>query len=319
MSKTQAPSGVLIVDKPKGPTSHDVVAQVRRAFGTRKVGHAGTLDPMATGVLVVLLGEATKLSSVLTREDKSYVARVRFGIGTVAHDADSPITKKIDLPEDFLEQKGAELERALDNERVRRLQIPPAVSALKVDGRRAHALTRAGAEPDLRPRDVSVRELRGRVVSGQELEVELLVSKGYYVRALARDLGDALGVPAHLTELRRLKSGAFSIEEAVPLSEVARARLLPLVEATERSLPSLELSAAEAERVRQGKLLLVRQERLPPLSGPELVGVEGDSLVALLEPLPASEAEAARSFFGETNPETAVLRVQRGFSDHPGA
>ncbi len=319
MTKTQAPSGVLIVDKPKGPTSHDVVAQVRRAFGTRKVGHAGTLDPMATGVLVVLLGEATKLSSVLTREDKFYVARVRFGIGTVAHDADSPLTKRVDLPEDFLGRKGAELELALASERTRRLQIPPAVSALKVDGRRAHALTRAGTVPDLKPRDVAVRQLQARVVSGQELEVELLVSKGYYVRALARDLGDALGVPAHLTELRRLKSGAFVIEEAVPLPEVARARLLPLVEATWRSLPSLELTALEAERVRQGKLLLVPEGRVPPLSSAELVGIEGESLVALLEPLSATEAEAARSFFGETDPKTVVFRVQRGFSAQPGS
>lgn len=315
MSKTQTPSGVLIVDKPKGPTSHDVVAQIRRAFGTRRVGHAGTLDPMATGVLVVLLGEATKLSGVLTREDKSYVARVRFGVGTVAHDADSPIVKRVELEEDFLERRRELLERALESERSRRLQIPPAVSALKVEGRRAHALTRAGADFDLKPRDVAVRELKAQVVSGQELEVELLVSKGYYVRALARDLGDALGVPAHLSELRRLKSGAFVIEEAVPLAEVASAPLLPLTRATERSLPGLQLTAAEAERVRQGKLLLVGEERVPPLPQSELVGVEGESLVALLEPLPASEAEAARSFFGETDPKTVVLRVQRGFTD----
>lgn len=312
MSPPPSKSGVLIVDKPKGPTSHDLVAQARRLYRTRRVGHAGTLDPMATGVLVLLFGEATKLSSVLTRERKSYVTRIRFGAGTVAHDADSPIVKRQSLAPDWLLEQGEKLEAALASERERALQLPPAVSALKVDGRRAHALTRAGAEPELEPRDVSVHELRVLEVAGLELELELSVSKGYYVRALARDLGLALGAPAHLIELRRTRSGAFPLSEAVRLAG-APAPLLSVVEAARRSLFAVELTPIETERARQGKLLLIGPDRVPEPPPEELLGTHGDDLVALLEPLSPSDARAARVFLEEPPGPEAIFRVKRGF------
>lgn len=313
-------SGVLIVDKTKGPTSHDVVAQGRRLYRTRRVGHAGTLDPMATGVLVLLFGEATKLSSVLTRENKAYVTKIRFGIGTVAHDADSPIVKRAALDDDWLQKQGERLETALASERSRTLQLPPAVSALKVDGRRAHALTRAGAEPELAPRDVAVQELRVLSLNGLELELELSVSKGYYVRALARDLGLALGAPAHLTELRRVRSGAFSIAEAVQLDRASGpVALLSVIAAARRSLPAVELSSVEVERTRQGKLLVLGPERVSDPPPEEILGTYGEELVALLEPLSEAEARSARAFLGEPEGPEAVFRVKRGFVSEASA
>ena len=222
------PHGLLIVDKPEGPTSHDIVHAARRVLRTRRVGHAGTLDPMATGVLVLLLGEATKLSDLATAADKTYRARVSFGRATASHDATGATTHESTVT---LSQLGeAALQAALQAERERTLQVPPAVSAIKLQGRRAYALARAGEAPELPPRAVRMFELRELERDETTLSLELRVSKGYYVRALARDLGLALGVPAHLSQLRRISSGSFTLAEACSWPPPSPPPLLPLRE-----------------------------------------------------------------------------------------
>ncbi len=205
-------SGVAVIDKPRGLTSHAVVAQARRLFGRKDLGHAGTLDPMATGVLLVLVGQACKLSGYLTASSKRYSAEITFGVGTDTLDADGKTTTEATLAPG--EPSLAALEAALAAERLRSEQTPPAVSAIKVAGERAYALARKGAAPELAPRAVEVTELRLLELAGSVARCELLVSKGYYVRSLARDLGERLGFPAHLSALRRLASGSFGIEQA---------------------------------------------------------------------------------------------------------
>jgi len=248
-----SPDGVLVVDKPSGMTSHDVVAQARRIFGTRAVGHAGTLDPMATGVLLLLFGEATKLSNFLTADDKRYRATVSFGRATDSLDADGVTTEEVEFsPEQIDDER---LNAALARELARTQQVPPAVSAIKVEGRRAHALTRQGKAPNLTERAVQVRELRPLAREGHTLAVELCVSKGYYVRAFARDLGASLGLPAHLSALRRLASGGFDLTLAIPWPAAANAVLLETAEAARRALPTAELSDAGLRRARLGQPL----------------------------------------------------------------
>jgi tRNA pseudouridine55 synthase len=246
-------SGVAIVDKPRGLTSHTVVAQARRLFGRREIGHAGTLDPMATGVLVVLVGQACKLSSYLTADNKRYAAEIRFGIATDTLDADGQVTFEAPVT---AEQLGPlEVETALAAERARTQQVPPAVSAIKVSGKRAYALARSGQAPELDARNVEVHELRLVALEPPLLRCELLVSKGYYVRALARDLGERLGVPAHLCSLRRLASGPFQLDRAVAWPPTQAPALIGLAEAATAALPIARLSADAVIRARQGKKL----------------------------------------------------------------
>lgn len=252
-AKQGAIHGVLVVDKPPGPTSHDVVAAARRHFGTRRVGHAGTLDPAATGVLVLLLGEATKLSAHLTRDKKSYLAEVAFGASTSTLDAEGTVTRRRELGPDWL--SAAALEAAIEEERQRTAQMPPVVSAIKVDGKRAHARARGGEEFDMAPRDVVVHQARLLGWDQRRAQVELTVSKGYYVRAFARDLGDRLGVPAHLATLRRTRSGPFDLSTALPFPPPAGARPLSLVEVARECFPTVELTPTGLERALVGKLL----------------------------------------------------------------
>ncbi|MCL2724547.1 MAG: tRNA pseudouridine(55) synthase TruB [Polyangiaceae bacterium] len=231
-------AGVLIVDKPKGPTSHDVVAVLRRTLRTRQVGHAGTLDPMATGVLVVAVGEATKLVPWLTTDDKSYEATVRLGVGTSTLDADGQETSRIPISHDLAQalraiEVGAQhaaplplpepLRTAIDSERARTEQIPPIFSAVRIGGERAHKLARRGQVPDLAPRPVGLRriDVMGASLDPEpELRLTVDVTKGYFVRSLARDLAEALGTTGHLTSLRRTRSGAFSINDAIALDGI---------------------------------------------------------------------------------------------------
>jgi tRNA pseudouridine55 synthase len=250
-------SGVFVVDKPAGLTSHDVIARVRRALGTRRAGHAGTLDPMATGVLVVMVGEATKLQPWLTADDKGYRASVKLGIATDTLDAEGAVTAACELPpwcHDEAEA-AARIERALDLERARSSQTPPAHSAIKVAGVASYRRARAGEAAELAPRPVAVRRLALVGRSPDRLDLELDVAKGYYVRALARDLGAALGLPAHLVGLCRTRSGAFTLADAVALERVATTPLLELAVAAGRCLPVAQLTAEGAERARRGATL----------------------------------------------------------------
>ena len=245
--------GILVVDKPGKATSHDVVAQARRVFGTREVGHAGTLDPMATGVLLLLFGEATKLSQFLTRDRKRYRATVWLGRATDTLDAYGRTTEEVAVAPEQLSD--ALIHAALDTERARRLQVPPTVSAIKVDGRRSYALARAGNAPDRPEREIHVQELLLLGRSEQELVLEVEASKGYYVRALARDLGASLGLPAHLSALRRLASGRFELSDAAPWPLDPTLPLLPTAEAARRALPTAILNGNGERRARLGQAL----------------------------------------------------------------
>lgn len=287
--------GVLVLDKPRGPTSHDIVAQVRRVFGTRRVGHAGTLDPMATGVLVVLLGEGTKLSNVLASDRKSYEATVVFGSSTDTLDADGKVRKTAALVPGWLRPDA--LAQALDEERARTAQMPPQVSAIQVGGKRAYALARAGQKVELEPRRVQVERLDVLSMGHDRVQLRLDVSKGFYVRSLARDLGERLGVPAHLGALRRVASGTFTLEEALawPLAATVtkESALVPVDQAAARCLPGLEVTEHGAERLRQGKpvdtehLTIATRERLAHgRSEGVWAAFHGGALVALVETRP---------------------------------
>jgi tRNA pseudouridine55 synthase len=248
-----APDGVLVVDKPPGKTSHDIVQNARRLFRTRAVGHAGTLDPMATGVLLLLFGEACKLSSYLSGADKAYRAEVRFGTSTRSLDAEGEVLDSVELSPGWLSEQ--ELDRALLQERGRRLQVPPNVSAIQTGGERAHARVRRGEDFELPAREVELSSLELKSRTEETLELELSVSKGYYVRSLARDLGLALGVPAHLSALRRTRSGDFRIDEALAWPPDHVPPLISVRDAATRALPVTRLEDEAVAMARQGKLL----------------------------------------------------------------
>jgi tRNA pseudouridine55 synthase len=267
-SGAAAAQGVAVVDKPPGITSHDAVARVRHRLRTRRVGHAGTLDPLASGVLVVMVGPATKLAPFLTEADKSYRAVVQLGTATDTLDAEGRLTEVRPLPAWWRDPLEAErrLTAAIAAERARVVQVPPTYSAIKVAGRAAHARARAGEELALPPRAVAVRRLEctGRDDGAGRLTLALTVCKGYYVRALARDLGRLLDCPAHLVELRRVASGGFGIDEAIALDAVERASLMPGAVAAARSLPCATLTDSGARRARQGHALGEGDFAAPP-------------------------------------------------------
>jgi tRNA pseudouridine55 synthase len=266
-----APSldGVIVIDKPRGPTSHDVVWRLRKALGVRAIGHAGTLDPMATGVLVTAVGEATKLVPWLTAHDKGYEATIALGVETDTLDAEGLEVQRVP-PSDALcaalrgshgVESSPALRAAFEEERARTLQAPPVYSAIRSGGERAFARARRGEVVALEPRPVVVRRLE-LVASSAEpplLKVALDVGKGYYVRALARDLARALGTVGHLTELRRTRSGCFAIAEAQPLdtpADALRGAVEPLARAAARALPIARLTLAGARDARHGRPVL---------------------------------------------------------------
>ena len=294
---SSCPSAVLVVDKPTGPTSHDVVAKLRRALGTRHVGHCGTLDPMATGVLVVAVEDGTKLVPWLTADDKTYEATIRLGVATDSLDADGVVTAQAPISSELwnalkeLAEGGGVpslIASALDVERARTTQVPPAISAIRIGGERAHAIARRGEEPALVPREVAVRRLEvldGDLVPEPHLRVVVDVAKGYFVRALARDLAAALGTVGHLTALRRTRSGAFTIADAVALDaspDALRAALLPIATAAKRALPVSVLTDEGVVAAGHGQRLMPTQLR-DPHSEPSAWVDESGALVAIGE------------------------------------
>jgi tRNA pseudouridine55 synthase len=245
-----APDGLLVVDKPAGWTSHDVVARVRRLAETRKVGHAGTLDPMATGVLVLGIGRATRLLGHLSLTDKSYDATIRLGVTTVTDDADGEVLVERD-PSGVGDVTAAlaALTGEID-------QVPSSVSAVKVDGVRSYARVRAGQDVELKARRVTVSRLEVLERRGADLDVRVDCSSGTYVRALARDLGEALGVGGHLTALRRTRVGPFDLDRARTLQQHAEDLVVvPLGEAVAAAFPRRSLSEDEAVALSYGKKL----------------------------------------------------------------
>ncbi len=221
--------GVLVIDKPEGPTSHDVVARVRRVCGTRRVGHTGTLDPMATGVLPLVLGRATRLSRFVTQSDKAYEAEIRLGLTSDTYDAmgrtppaDEPPPGGPGARATALPHSMREIEEALRPFRGSFLQTPPAFSAKKVDGVRAYARAREGQRVDLAPVPVTVHALELLGFEGDRVTVRIDCSAGFYVRALAHELGERLGCGARLEALRRVRSGPYELSVAVALDTLER-------------------------------------------------------------------------------------------------
>ena len=248
-----APDGLVVVDKPGGLTSHDVVARIRRLAGTRKVGHAGTLDPMATGVLVVGVNRATRLLGHLTLTEKSYDASVRLGATTVTDDAEGDVlttTPADGVTDEAIERGVVALTGVIE-------QVPSAVSAIKVDGQRAYKKVRAGEEVDLAARPVTVRELAvlatRRTPGVVDVDVRVVCSSGTYVRALARDLGAGLGVGGHLTALRRTRVGPYDLSVAHTLESLGEDFvLLPIADAARSAFPFRNVDDAAAIVISHG-------------------------------------------------------------------
>ncbi len=272
--------GVIVVDKPEGPTSHDVVSTVRRGTGVRKVGHAGTLDPRASGVLVLCMGPATRLSEYLSETAKRYVATIRFGESTETYDAEGSTTStSSEIP------SRTQIEAALEKFRGEIEQVPPPYSAIKLQGRKAYELARAGESVDLDSRSITVYELTLLEYEPPDLKIRVECSAGTYIRSLAHDLGESLSTAAHLSALRRTKAGPFSLDEAVSLDELKAAMkvnewksyLRPASEALPE-LPLVTLDEMELEKIRNGMRIPSKDEG----AGMAKAVAEDGKLVAIL-------------------------------------
>ena len=247
--------GVILIDKEGGRTSFDVVRQVRRFSGIKKVGHAGTLDPFATGLLIVMLGEGTKLSSYLTAGEKTYQATMRLGVETDTLDLTGEIVKRSEVPElgpRLLRQAALEFVGEIE-------QVPPQFSAVNYNGRRAYSFAREGIRVDLQKRKVRIRSLKITSVNLPDVAISVACSSGTYIRSLAADLGRRLGPGAHLTSLRRLKSGTFDVRDALALKKleslskdsVFQGKVIPLFEALPGML-EIRVDDLMARKIRNG-------------------------------------------------------------------
>ena len=287
-------SGVLVVDKPAGPTSHDAVDRVRGVLGEKRAGHTGTLDPFATGVLPVCVGKATRLARFLAEGEKVYRATVRLGFATSTDDAlGEPLGPPREVRADAAAVRRAA--RALTGDL---LQVPPAFSAKRVGGRRMYDLARQGVAVERAPAPVTVHSLEVLDVADERIDLEVRCSPGTYVRALARDLGEALGVGGHLTALRRTRSGGFGLDIAVAWEDLAdhgRERLLPLSDLL-GEMPAARVDGRGADALRHGRDL-----------GREVV----------LAGFPDAEPPPRMRILDESGGSLLALAVPRGFG--PGA
>ena len=276
----KAEPGLVIVDKAAGMTSHDVVGRCRRIFGTRKVGHAGTLDPMATGVLVVGIERATKILGLLTATDKSYAATIRLGQTTTTEDAEGEVLQTVSVA-GVTDAQIAEAVAALRGDIQ---QIPSSVSAIKVGGQRAYKLAREGQVVELAARPVRIDRFDVEAVrpAGEFVDVDVVVdcSSGTYIRALARDVGAALGVGGHLTALRRTRVGRFGLDEAHTLDALTEQPRLSysLDNACLLAFPRRDLTEAETESTRHGRAL-----EPAGVTGVYAATAPGGQVIALLE------------------------------------
>ena len=268
-------SGLVIVDKSGGMTSHDVVARVRRLAGTRKVGHAGTLDPMATGVLVIGVNRATRLLGHLMLTEKGYDATIRLGVATTTDDAEGEVTATVStdgLDEAVVRAAAAEFVGELQ-------QVPTAVSAIKVDGKRAYQRVRDGEDVQLKARPVTVHELTVHAVRGAEVDISVRCSSGTYIRAIARDLGARLGVGGHLSALRRTAVGPYDLASARTLHQlVEEFALMPIADAARAAFPCRDLDDTQAADVRVGRALDIGLDTLTAVFAPD------GEFLALYEP-----------------------------------
>jgi tRNA pseudouridine55 synthase len=288
-------SGVLVVDKPVGLTSHDVVQIIRKGTNIRRAGHTGTLDPRASGVLVILIGPAVRLSEYVSASDKRYQSIIRLGTTTDTYDADGHITSSapVNITEEQFENTLKQFIGEIE-------QIPPPYSAIKVKGKKAYEMAREGEEVDLQPRKIQVYNLELLEWAPPEAVIDVYCSSGTYVRSLAHDLGTSLGCGAYLVGLRRTKSGRFTLRDAVPLRKLREAfdlgnwyqYLIPAAEALS-DWPAVELSVDQVDSVRHG-------HRVPAEEGPHGmargISQQGE-LVALLEIDPVTQEWQPRKVF----------------------
>jgi tRNA pseudouridine55 synthase len=253
--------GLLVIDKPVGITSHDVVNRVRRVLGTRRVGHTGTLDPFATGVMVILVGRATRLAQFLDKDEKEYEAAIRFGFETDTGDATGSRKSEVGMRNEEIASKLAAVDShdILSRFRGQIEQVPPMYSAKKVDGKKLYESARKGIEIERMPVAVTIKELEllGPIPhQADEFRIRVVCSAGTYIRTLAEDMGRSVGAGAHLTELRRTRSGRFSLSQSLTLDQLSEmdepsSALLPMERAVEH-LPEFALAPDRLERTRQG-------------------------------------------------------------------
>jgi len=277
-------SGILVVDKPVGMTSHDVVQIIRSGTGIRRAGHTGTLDPRASGVLVILIGPAVRLSEFVSASDKRYQAILRLGSTTDTYDAEGRFTRQSSAPVDISEEK---FEEALKQFIGEIEQTPPPFSAVKMHGRKAYEMARQGEEVDLTPRKIQVYHLEVLEWAPPEVVIDVHCSSGTYVRSLANDMGNVLGCGAYLIGLRRTKSGRFSLRDAVPLRKLQDAflagnwyeYLIPAAEAL-ADWPAIELNPDDVEEIKHGHRVKAAPDTKPGLvRGVSMAG----ELIAIME------------------------------------
>ena len=294
------PSGLLLVDKPAGWTSHDVVAKIRGIAGTRRVGHAGTLDPMATGLLILGIGSATKLLTFIVGDSKTYLGTIRLGSTTITDDAESEILTQ--ASQERLDQITPEKIHA----EIAKLtglisQVPSSVSAIKVNGERAYAKVRAGESVELKAREITISEfaLTKEIARGEnyvDLEVQVSCSSGTYIRAIARDLGQALNVGGHLRSLRRVRVGSYEVSDAVKMDGLKDLKVIPLAEAASKMFPVKKLSEAEVTDLIHGKRLACSEDYSDKVAAISPDGL----LVAILEKIDKT-LKSIVVFTGEKN------------------
>ncbi len=274
--------GLVLIDKPTGWTSHDVVAKVRKVVGTKKVGHAGTLDPLATGLLVLGIESGTKLLTFLVGADKTYEAVIRLGQQTISDDSESAIISTAS-PDEIAELSDEDIAREIAKLTGIIMQTPSSVSSIKVAGKRAYDLVRAGEEVELKAREVKIFSFEmlsvTRVSGFMDVKVRVECSSGTYIRALARDLGNLLGVGGHITALRRTKVGHFDVTEANSIEELGELRLTELATAARQLFPVIELSESEVTDLIHGKRISGKSEVAGLAAGLSASG----KLVAVLE------------------------------------
>jgi tRNA pseudouridine55 synthase len=260
--------GILLIDKEPGITSHDVVNVVRRRFGTRRVGHAGTLDPEATGLLIVAVGPATRFLQYLPLEPKEYVGVVRFGEERNTQDSEGEVVASRPVPEDLVPQ----LHEILPRFHGLIQQLPPMYSAVKKNGKPLYAYARKGEEVERSPRTIHIESIAVEEVEGPDVTLRVICSGGTYMRTLAHDLGQEIGCGAYLAALNRERVGKFHLEDAVSLENISSEDLIPLREALP-PVPVVPLNVAQAENVREGRAVTVSKQYAGPVAG--LLGPEG--------------------------------------------
>ena len=294
-----ATPGLVLIDKPTGWTSHDVVAKVRKAIGTKKVGHAGTLDPLATGLLVLGIESGTKLLTFLVGVDKTYEAIIRLGQQTISDDSESEVIATAS-PDQITKLSDEDIALEIAKLTGVIMQTPSSVSAIKVAGKRAYDLVRAGEEVELKAREVKIYSFEmlsvTRVSGFLDVQVRVECSSGTYIRALARDLGNLLGVGGHITALRRTKVGHFDVSDANSIEELSELRLTELATAAKQLFPVIELTESDVTDLIHGKRISAKSEVTGLAAGLSMSG----RLVAVLESV-KTDLKSVVVFQGEKN------------------